>query len=489
MTQYSESTQHEGRIGIIDIGSNSVRLVVYDEMKRAPVALYNEKAQCGLGRGLASSKRLNADGVAMARRSLARFLALAQAMDVVQLHVFATAAVRDAEDGLAFVDMLEREHGIDIAVISGKKEAKLGAWGVCASVYEPKGVAGDLGGGSMELTRLDGQDFKEHASLPIGPLRLLDETKGNRAAMQKIISRQLENVGWLGEKKTPNFYAIGGTFRALAKMHLTASAYPLRVLHEYTVEAKAFGKFLDDLLDMNPDKLAGLPGAAAKRVDALAPGALVIKAILGRAKPEQVVFCAAGIREGYLYEKLSPNQKRQDPLLASSADTLAQSGRLQHYGQELFVWMAPLFAKESDDARRLRLAFCMLSEIAWAIHPEYRAEWAMHRILQSSLTGVTHTERVRLAVALYHRYQARMKEPPRVLSLLSGKEQTWARMAGGAAGLAYALSGSIPGSLHRTTLTVSKNEVALTASPAARDLQGDLVRKRLDALNDVYKSL
>jgi exopolyphosphatase/guanosine-5'-triphosphate,3'-diphosphate pyrophosphatase len=341
----------------------------------------------------------------------------------------------------------------------------------------------------MELTRIDGLDFGQHVSVPLGPLRLIDETRGNRQAMQKLIAKHLEDVSWLGEKKTPHFYAIGGTFRSLAKMHLTAVSYPLRILHEYTVEAKAFGKFVDDLLAMDESKLAAVPGLAAKRVDAIVPGVLVIKHILARAKPEEIVFCAAGIREGYLYEKLSPHQRKQDPLLASAGDLVNQSGRLPHYGQELFVWMAPLFAKEDDQQRRLRLAVCMLSEIAWAIHPEYRAEWAMHRVLQSSLTGITHQERVQLALALYHRHQSRMREPWPAISLLSAKAQHWSRAVGMAAGLAYTLSGSIPGSLHRTALSVEKDAIKLTASAGVRDLQGDLVRKRLDGLNDVYKHL
>lgn len=178
---------NQGKIGLIDIGSNSIRLVVYDRLKRAPASIYNEKVMCQLGKGLAASGKLNPEGVTLANAAIARFVTLAKNMEVTELDIVATAAVRDASDGPEFVETLEREHNIFIEVISGKREAKLGAYGILASMHKPEGLAGDLGGGSMELVALDkNQRIGERISLPVGALRLLDECDGPKSMRKKI---------------------------------------------------------------------------------------------------------------------------------------------------------------------------------------------------------------------------------------------------------------------------------------------------------------
>src|ERR1700735_1622024 len=221
----SGEVTHEGRLGVIDIGSNSIRLVVYDAIKRAPLPLFNEKVFCGLGRGLATTGKLNAEGVKLAEACIARFLALVRIMDIVELQILATAAVRDATDGAAFVEALERKHHIDITVISGKKEARLAGAGVSSSIYMPEGVAEDLGGGSIELIGLAEGNILDQATLPIGPLRLLDASKGDKDKMRKMIEEAIDAERWLEKAHPPHFYAVGGSFRALAHIHMAQEKY------------------------------------------------------------------------------------------------------------------------------------------------------------------------------------------------------------------------------------------------------------------------
>lgn len=484
----TEQLYHEGRIGIIDIGSNSIRLVVYDQLKRSPIAICNEKAVCSLGKGLASSGVLNPEGVVLAREAVKRFLAMARNMDVTELQIIATAAVRDARDGPAFAEELEREHHIDVVTLSGRKEAKLGAYGVLSSIHHPKGITGDLGGGSMEFVLLNNTHILEQVTLPIGPLRLIDEARGDRDKIRRAVEKHLKSVDWIKEKKQPNFYAIGGSFRAIAKIYQAQVNYPLRILHQYTVPGKDILAFIRQFLALADDDIAKLPGVAAKRVPMLAAAAIVLEELLQYARFENIVFSTSGIREGLLYEKLSPYVREQDALLASAGDLALQNGRQLAYGNELFVWMYPLFAGESDELRRLRLAFCLLSEIAWNVHPEYRSLGAFKRVLISSLTALTHAERVMLSLALYHRHQFKRKDEMEELALIDDKARQLARLLGAAANLAYHLSGGLPGNLHKTTLTAQKNQVTLMLSPAVEDVMGDAVRKRVEGLNEVFRA-
>ena len=482
----SETIGRDGRIGIIDIGSNSIRMVVYDQQKRSPVPIYNEKVMCALGKGLANTGLLNPEGVALAKDALKRFNALGKNMDIDSLYVMATAAIRDASDGAAFARSLEEAYDMDVDIISGDEEAKLGAYGVCASIYKPQGLTGDLGGGSLELVKVENGQTLDHASLLLGSLRMIDESRGDRDKLRKLIEKRFNELNWVNDKKTASFYAIGGTFRALAKMHMASVTYPLRILHEYRVDAKNFLNFVRDIASLSNEKLEKLPGSAAKRVPALPGAAIVLEHIISRAKPEDIIFSASGIREGYLYEKLPPSVREVDGLIASCNEIATKWGRSTAYANELYTWMFPLVADENDKERRLRLAFCLLSDIAEHIHPEYRAEWAYHRILYSALTSLTHRERVKLALALYHRYQFRRKEELPALSLLKTRDREWAQLIGTAANLAYHLSGSIDGNLHKTSFAFEKNAVSLQLTGNMQDLVGDAVKRRIEGVRQAY---
>ena len=476
----------DGRIGIIDIGSNSIRLVIYDEQKRSPVAIYNEKVMCELGKGLATTGVLNPEGVEMAKGALKRFLALGRNMEIASLYVMATAAIRDAKDGAAFAKFLEDTYDITVDTIPGKKEARLGAYGVCASMYKPQGISGDLGGGSLELVKIDAGQTVEHTSLLLGSLRMIDESKGDRDKLRKLIEKRFSEPDWLDAKKIPAFYAIGGSFRALAKMHMADINYPLHILHEYKADTKHFLNFVRGIAGMSFEKMEKLPGVATKRIPALPGAAIVLEQIIERARPEQIVFSASGIREGYLYEKLSPFVRSQDGLIASCTEFANKGGRSTAYANELFTWMYPLLTVENDNERRLRLAFCLLSDIAQHIHPEYRAEWAYHRVLYSALAGLTHRERVKLSLALYYRYQFRFKETWPSLALIKDSDRAWAKLVGSCANLAYHLTGSVPGNLHKTSFLIEKNLMSLQLTGTMQDTLGDAIKRRMDSVREAY---
>lgn len=478
----------KGLIAIIDIGSNSVRMVVYHALKRVPLPLFNEKYMCALGKGLARTGKLNPEGVKQAEAAIARFLVMATRLEVASLDILATAAVRDASNGDAFVRGLEKAHGITITVISGEREAELAAKAVLSAFHEPFGMSADLGGGSMELAMVERTEVGERASCHLGSLRILDSTDGKRERMEELIKTELKSIPWLKDAAPPCLYAIGGGFRALAKLHMKKTHYPLDLVHEYFMSRRAVAQLREKLLELSPEELLKLPGITEKRAGTLVPTAMVLHQLLAITGAPEVRFSVSGIREGFFFDLLEPRTRKDDPLLASSRDLAALIGRAGTYGRELYEWMSPLFTGEPLGWRRIRQSLCKLSELAWSIDPSFRANWAYQRIIQSSLKGVDHKERLMLALALYYRYQARWKGDKSEIKLLDERERQWARCVGLAANLAFQLSGGRGGNLHHAKLTFHAGQVSLSLDEEAAPLRTEAVEKRVEGLGDALRA-
>ena len=478
----------KGLIAIIDIGSNSVRMVVYHALKRVPLPLFNEKYMCALGRGLARTGKLNPAGVKQAEAALARFLIMAKRLEVASLDIVATAAVRDAQNGAAFVAGLEKQHGITITVISGEREAELAAKAVLSAFHEPLGISADLGGGSMELATVERSHIGQVASCHLGSLRMLDTSDGKRDKMEAMIRDELKHIEWLKDMKPPCIYAIGGGFRTLAKLHIKKTHYPLDLVHEYAMSKRSVTQMNERLLALSPSEVAQLPGISPKRAATIVPTTLVLQKLLQITGATEVRFSSSGIREGFFYDLLGPRVQKEDALLASAGDLAALIGRTGGYAQELYDWMTPLFASEPLPWQRLRMALCKLSELAWSIDPSFRANWAYQRIIQSSLKGMDHKERLMLALALFHRYQTRWKGDRTEISLLDERERLWARCVGLAANLAFQLSGGRGGNLYHAKLRFHDAQVMLSLDTEANPLRTEAVEKRLDGLGDALRA-
>lgn len=474
---------------VIDIGSNSVRMVVYHAPVRVPMPLFNEKYYCALGKGVGTSGQLNPKGVEHATAAIGRFVVMARRLDVAEITVLATAAIRDAQDGPQFVKLLEKKYGIHPLIISGEREADLSAKGVLASMYDPMGISADLGGGSLELAHIHRDHIESRSSFELGVLRLLDDSGSDVGKMRKMIQKELKQVEWLQITSVDTLYAIGGSFRAIAKMQMRQTGYPLPILHEYKLPYRLVEKLVEYLSKLSTGEIADLPGVSSKRAITILPGVLMLQQLMETAHTPHVVFSVTGLREGLLFDKLTPDQQQIDPLLASAQDLAALAGRRGRYAQELFLWMQPLFEQESSERQRLRKALCTLSELAWTIDPNFRAEWAYLRVIQSAMKGVTHRERVMLAMALYHRYQNKWKQERAEIQLLDEQDRLWARCVGIAANLAFHLSGGKQGNLHHARLLVDGPRISLELDEEASPLCTATVEKRLEGLGSTFKAL
>lgn len=475
------------RIAVIDIGSNSIRIVAYDGLKRAPLPILNEKVQCALGKGLSRTGRLNPDGVKLALANLQRFRRLADGLGIDRVEVLATAAVREADDGDAFIAEVERLAGLKVQVVAGEEEARLAAQGVLFGGPHADGLIGDMGGGSVELVAMENGAPRRQVTLPLGPFRLAEVGTPRQAFVADFVDQQFGSLPWLPEHARGRvFHPVGGNWRAIARLHMEEVGHPLHIIHHYAMETADAAAFAGRLARANRSVIDKLSGAARRR-DTIQHAALVFERLLLIAQPSQVVFSAYGLREGHIFGLLDETERARDPLLAACSDLARRMGRAE--GCELLLaWTDGLFPGEDESRRRLREAACLLSEIAWAEHPDYRAEHAYMRVLRFPFPGIDHHERVFLAMAIHARYAgdingARLDS---VRGMLNPQQAERALALGLALRLAHTLSGGAPRLLSRATLICDDEELQLTLPDDLAMLSGDVVDRRLRALAQAF---
>jgi exopolyphosphatase/guanosine-5'-triphosphate,3'-diphosphate pyrophosphatase len=475
-------------IAVIDIGSNSVRLVVYEGLTRSPTPIFNEKVLAGLGREVQSTGLLAREAVEKALAAIRRFRALCDSLEVERLWVLATAACRDAINGPEFIAQAERLCRVKIAVLSGKREAKLSALGVVSGVFRPDGIVGDLGGGSLELVDVHGSRLRDSATLPLGGLALLDTSSRSIKKAEKIVRKNLSGVPALEAGAGRTFYAVGGTWRALARLHMWQTGYPLHVMHEYEIAAKEAFEFSRLVHRVSPEMLSHIEVVSDARRPLLAYAALVLENIVRIAKPRRVMISALGVREGLLYSLLDPEERHKDSLIAAARDLNLLRSRSPQHGDELIEWtdrfMKSSGIDETAEEQRLRHAACLLADIGWRAHPDYRGEQSLNIIAHAAFVGIDHPGRAFLALAVFFRHVGLVDEElsPRLRELASTRALDRARVLGAALRVAYLVSAAMPGILPRAPMQVEHGKLVLKLSRDLEPLAGERVLNRLRQL-------
>jgi exopolyphosphatase/guanosine-5'-triphosphate,3'-diphosphate pyrophosphatase len=473
----------EGLVGIIDIGSNSVRLVVYQGLTRVPAALFNEKVMAGLGRGLAANGKLGSGSMDTAIAALARFATLADAMGVKTLRTVATAAVREASNAETFLNRVTAETGLQIEIIDGETEARGAAHGVIAGIPDADGVVGDLGGGSLELIRVGAGEVLDRISLPIGSLRLDAVRKRDRRALAPFIRKSLDKVGWAAKGRGLPFYMVGGSWRALAQVHIHQTGHPLPIVHQYQMPREAPASLVRSLSQIDLSTLRQVPNISTSRLASLPGAAMLLAATVKKLGSSTVIASGFGLREGLLFGQLSQDQQALDPLIVAARDEGARQGRFPEHGDMLFDWMSGVFdnGDEPVSERRIRLAACLLSDTAWRAHPDFRAERGVDLALHGNWVAITAAERASLAQALHFCFGGSNNAP--VLAVLAQLAPpallARARAWGLALRLGQRLTGGTAAALSASRLTREAESIVLHLTPSHAALLGDAVSRRL----------
>jgi exopolyphosphatase/guanosine-5'-triphosphate,3'-diphosphate pyrophosphatase len=480
-------------VAVLDIGSNSVRLVVYERHARALTPLYNEKSSCALGRGVAESGRLAEENVQRALTAIKRFALVAKLMKVGATHILATSAVREASNRESFVGAVEKIMGATVRVLSGEEEAHYAALGVQAGIPDFSGVVGDLGGGSLELSPMaEGHDAAGETH-ELGVIRLQDDSKSSITKARTLAKSRLKESLLAVREAGGSFCAIGGTWRSLAKVHQVLRNYPLHMVQHYAVKAGEIAKFCEEIVDA---VAAGqpMPGAdlvSSSRRELVAYGAAVMLEVIKVGRFDTVVFSALGVREGYLYGLLTPERQQLDPLMEAAEEMSILRSRSPGHAADLMEFTADLFAaigiEETAADMRLRKVACYLADIGWRGHPDYRGEQSVDLIAYGSLTGVDHPGRAFLAEVLAVRYMGLKHKSvsQELVSLAGNAASARARLIGAAFRVAYPMSAAMPGVLPRISFAQVDGRLVLQLPGDLGFLSGEHLTNRLDQLAGV----
>jgi exopolyphosphatase / guanosine-5'-triphosphate,3'-diphosphate pyrophosphatase len=449
---------------VIDIGSNSVRLVMYQYLGHHAQPVFNDKVSCELGKGLVMGSTLDAEAKELTRTTIRRFRQLLDARKPQMVKVVATAAIRESRDGGSFAAELSEILGHTIEILSGIEEATYAAKGVSISTYRPEGLVVDLGGGSMELARLYPEgEVDPECSIPKGSLGYADYyAKHGQQKLETLLKELLQPCSTTPSK---NIYAVGGSFRAIASHHMKRHHYPLHIIHDYVLSRKALQETVATIQSdlKKGEKLVGVEG---RRVSAIVPACIILLSLMKHVKAKHVVFSSAGIREGAL--RMSETQETPyDPLL-SMMQAIPKVMSNTHYVSSLHEWITTILPCTPQE-NRLVHAFCHVSEIATAVHPSYRAEFAFERMLATLGYGMTHDEQVMMALTLYHRYRAKLKLEHPALRLVNARQRHFAYGVGQLADLAYSLSAGCETLLMRYAVVRSQETGRITVKSEGSD--------------------
>ena len=452
---------------VVDIGSNSIRLVIFDTAAGYPHPIYNERVFCALGSGVGRCGHLPDNTIDDALTAVVRFARIVQEADAAPLHVFATSAVRDATNGSIFTEAVHTQTGSEVDVISGKDEARLSADAVRYGLDLEDGIVADLGGGSLELALIKKGEISQATSLPLGIVRLTARMDGDMPRMQKEIIQHIDAVSWLKQFNAPILVPLGGAFRAFARLNITENGHPLNIIHGYTASLSVIRNWIDELTCMSPRSLSTLSGIAARRRHSLPLTSMILGELMQRSAPSAITFAAVGVREGYVFSRMSPNNIADDPLRAGARAISLRDSRYGDTSDTLMDWIAPLLPRKSKARTRLQRTVCALSDMAWREHPDYRATYAFERSIQFPFLAISHTERAFIALSLYLRYGGKAKDDIVMAyqSLLSKRAIRRAEVLGLALRLAYRISSGSPSLLMQSSLSIKDRRLSVILPP------------------------
>lgn len=461
-----------------------MRLVVFEGGRRMPIPIFNEKALCALGSELKETGRLSETGRVSAIVNIARFTEIAAEMDVSELHVVATAAVRDATNGGEFVKELDRRFGIRTRVLTGDEEATMSAHGVLSAFPDADGVVGDLGGGSLELVDVSDGEVNRSNSLPLGPLRLGALTADRRQDLEARIDAELRKLDWLDRLRGRPLFAVGGAWRSLARAHMTDSNYPLQMIQGYELDSESALEYLDRISGASVGRRQRIQGVSKRRYASVGLAALILTRLMRLGGASRLRFSAFGLREGCLFGQLPASERAVDPLLATCSVIAGKTGRFPMAPDVVESWVRGFLPTLDARDERLIAAVSILADIGWAEHPQYRGEQAFLKVLRLPVVGIGHEDRAFVALAILARYQGNIKIPAAVAvsTLVPAERRRDALKIGLALRLGLTLCGGVGRLLANIEVRPNHDWVSIAYPKSMSVLHGEVIGRRIDEL-------
>ncbi len=471
------------RVGVVDVGSNSVRMVVFDGAARSPAYFFNEKIMCALGAGMSETGRLNPEGRKRALDAIRRFQLLGKGMATGPLTAVATAAVREASDGPDFCAEVERETGLHIYTVDGGEEARLSAQGVLLGWPGSYGLVCDIGGSSMELAEIEDGTVRNTVTSSLGPLKLRDLTGGKQARKALIRETLAAMRAKLGPQNN-RLFLVGGSWRTIAKIDMARRGYPLKVLHEYRMSPKAVRATASYIELSNIEELCDRIGVSTARMMLVPHAAEVLRELIKTFTPHDIAISSYGIREGLLYEQMPQQLRDRDPLIEACRFAEAKDARIPGFGKVVYNFILPLFKSARPERKRLIKAACLLHDVSWRAHPDYRAETCFDNATRAHLGGLKHSERVYLGLALLYRYANKYQgtQFEKLSTLLSAKQQREAEILGKAMRFAAMLWPNKDAKPGKMRFYPKKQLLELSLTDQAMPLFGEVAEERFMSL-------
>ncbi|MGR3503268.1 Ppx/GppA family phosphatase [Pseudaestuariivita sp.] len=477
------SSRKLSRVGVVDVGSNSVRLVVFDGAARSPAYFFNEKIMCALGDGVSETGRLNTTGKERAMAAMQRFQRLADGMGLEPLTAVATAAMRDAVDGQAFAEEIEAATGIKVWIIDGAEEARLSAQGVLLGWPGSYGLVCDIGGSSMELAEIEGGKVGKRITSDLGPLKLKalkGGQRGRRAAIKETVAKLAAHMG----PQSNRLFLVGGSWRALARIDMNRRGYPLKVQHEYRMRRKDVMETAKFIAASDLEELRQACGVSSGRIVLVPYAVEVLKELLHTFKPHDIAVSSYGIREGMLYEQMPQALRDRDPLIEACRFAEAKDARLPGFGKTLYEFVSPLFKSAPEERKRIIKAACLLHDVSWRAHPDYRADLCFDNATRANLGGLRHSERIYLGLALMYRYRSKLDDSQfaGLLDLLTPEDRLQAEVLGKAMRFGAMLWMSRDTEMGTFKWSPKKKILRLSLNPHSWPLYGEVAQARLQSL-------
>ena len=475
------------RIGIIDIGSNSIRLVVFDGPKRSPLYLYNEKVFFRLGMRSFGGKPFDSETIEAVSDIINRYVSICRNMEISKIIMFGTSALREASNSNVLVEDIRKKTNIGIDVISGEKEAFYAAQGILLGFPDAEGIICDLGGNSVEFANICKRVIAECNSTLLGPLAIT-KLENKIEDIDRYIRKQLLGAVNANTAKDKPFFLIGGSWRAIAKIHMQRTQYPLKIIQGYKVKSKKIKKTLEFIQDSSFITKYDEINISADRLELLPLSARLLEIIIDELQIKTLTFSSFGVREGFLYHNLSEAEKKKDPLIEAAKFFEKKETRFPNMSKHTFKWISPLYENLPRKTKRVILAATKLHDIAWIAHPDYKMEMCLELVTRSNISGLSHKERVFLAMILLFRHKAKPEKVfnNKLFKIVSKKKRKIALVIGKGLKLASTFFGE-KSLFDKIDFRLKAHEVELCFQSKIDFVNGEVVERRIQELNKALK--